>query len=290
MTLRLSAAAGFVSAAFLTALVPNTALAQAKKPVAATTVKAAAKPSAVVAKPAATGAKLVSSKDSLSYSIGRSIAQNMKQQGMADLNGALLSQGINDALRGQAGLMSDQQCQQMLMGYMQKESAKKNAEGQKISQQNEAIGNAFLAENKSKAGVLTTASGLQYSVETAGTGPKPTAQDQVKVHYTGRLLDGKVFDSSVERGQPATFPVTGVIQGWVEALQLMPVGSKWKLYIPANLAYGNRGAGGDIKPGSTLIFDVELLEIIGKTPEPAAATPGPEPVKPAPKAGEPIKE
>ena len=138
----------------------------------------------------------------------------------------------------------------------------RNAEGMKASAENKKTGTAFLTENKAKPGVVTTTSGLQYSVEKEGTGAKPTATDRVKVHYTGKLLDGKVFDSSVERGQPAEFGVGEVIKGWTEALQLMPIGSKWKLFIPADLAYGDRGAGADIKPGSTLVFDVELIDIV----------------------------
>ena len=127
--------------------------------------------------------------------------------------------------------------------------------------ENVKTGAAFLAANKSKPGVTTLPSGLQYKVLTAGTGPKPTASDTVTVNYRGTLISGKEFDSSYKRGQPATFPVGGVIKGWTEALQLMPVGSKWQLFIPADLAYGDRGAGGDIGPGETLIFEVELLSI-----------------------------
>ncbi len=205
---------------------------------------------------------VASGRDSLSYSIGVSIGQSIKQQGIADINTTLLTQAITDVLGGGTTKLSMEQCQQIVQNYFQKQSAGKMAESQKVSVANKKIGDAFLAENKAKPGVQTTASGLQYSVEKEGTGPKPASTDKVKVHYTGRLIDGKVFDSSVERGQPIEFPVTGVIPGWVEALQLMPVGSKWKLYIPSDLAYGDRGAGADIAPGSTLIFDVELLEIV----------------------------
>ncbi len=249
----------------------SSASAQSPKPTAKVAGKPAAKPSvaakpATVAKPvpskSPTAIRLVTNRDSLSYGIGMSIAQNMQQQGLTDLDGTILAQGITDALKNQTGPLSTQEAQKVVMAYMQKQYAIKNADVQKVSEANEKAGNAFLAENKSKPGVVTTASGLQYIVEKEGTGPKPASTDKVRVHYTGKLLDGKVFDSSVERGQPAEFPVTGVIQGWVEALQLMPVGSKWKLFIPANLAYGNRGAGQDIKPGSTLMFDVELLDIV----------------------------
>jgi FKBP-type peptidyl-prolyl cis-trans isomerase FklB len=148
------------------------------------------------------------------------------------------------------------------MAYMQKQYAAKNAEAGKAAEGNKKIGAAFLAENKSKPGVQTTSSGLQYIVEKEGTGAKPVATDRVKVHYTGTLIDGKVFDSSVQRGQPAEFGVTEVIKGWTEVLQLMPVGSKWKVFIPSDIAYGDRGAGADIGPGSTLIFDIELLDIV----------------------------
>jgi FKBP-type peptidyl-prolyl cis-trans isomerase FklB len=242
--------AGMISAVFTA----GSATAQSKKP--AVSKPASGKP-ATAAKPTG-GATLASSQDSLSYSIGLYMAQSLKQQGMVDLNNALVSRGLEDALKGQKTQLSQEQAGQVLNNYAQKQYAVRNAETAQIKK----AGEAFLAENKTKAGVKTTASGLQYSIEKEGTGPKPTATDRVKVHYTGRLLDGKVFDSSVERGQPTEFGVTEVIKGWTEALQLMPVGSKWKLYIPADLAYGDRGAGADIKPGSTLVFDVELLDIV----------------------------
>ena len=139
---------------------------------------------------------------------------------------------------------------------------RQQAEAAKVGEQNRKLGEAYLADNAKRPGIVTTASGLQYEVLTQGDGPVPAATDQVKVHYTGRLIDGTVFDSSVERGEPATFGVTQVIPGWVEALQLMPVGSKWRLHIPSALAYGPNGAGGVIGPDATLIFDVELLEIV----------------------------
>lgn len=247
--------ASFVSAVF----VAGSATAQVKKP----TVKkpVSAKP-ASTAKPASAGTQLATTQDSVSYSIGVFMAQNLKQQGISDLNSALLTKGLEDALSGQSTRLSQAECSQVMNNYMQKQMAIRNAEGMKASAENKKIGTAFLTENKAKAGVVTTASGLQYSIEKEGTGAKPASTDRVKVHYTGRLLDGKVFDSSVERGQPAEFGVNEVIKGWTEALQLMPVGSKWKLYIPSDLAYGDRGAGADIKPGSTLVFDVELLDIV----------------------------
>ncbi len=245
--------AGMVSAVF----VAGSASAQTKKPA----PKPAARPAAAPPRPAAAGA-ITSSRDSISYSIGLFMAQSLKQQGMTDLNNALLAQGLEDALKGQKTRLTIDEAGAVMNAFQQKQFAAKNAEAMKESAENKKIGNAFLAENKAKAGVTTTASGLQYSVEKEGTGAKPTASDRVKVHYTGKLLDGKVFDSSVERGQPAEFGVSEVIKGWTEALQLMPVGSKWKLYIPSELAYGDRAAGPDIKPGSTLVFDVELLDIV----------------------------
>lgn len=212
---------------------------------------------------------LASSQDSISYSIGMAMAQNLKQNGMTDLNRALLTQGLNDALSGGPTRLTMEQMGGILNAYGQKQMAghnaeneKKMAENQKVAAENKKVGNAFLTENKTKEGVKTTASGLQYIVEKEGTGPKPTATDRVKVHYTGRLLDGTEFDSSVKHGQPAEFGVGEVIKGWTEALQLMPVGSKWKLFIPSDLAYGDRAAGAEITPGSTLVFDVELLDIV----------------------------
>jgi FKBP-type peptidyl-prolyl cis-trans isomerase FklB len=257
-------------ALFATALVTTPLLLAAQSAKPATKLVTAAKPAnkpmttgkPVPGKPQPTAFRLISGRDSLSYGIGVSIAQNMQQQGLTDLDGTILARAITDALKNQPGPMTTDQCQKVVMTYMQKQYALKNADAQKVAEGNEKVGNAFLAENKSKAGVVTTASGLQYMVLKEGTGPKPASTDKVRVHYTGKLLDGTVFDSSVKRGTPAEFPVTGVIQGWVEALQLMPVGSKWTLFIPASLAYGTRGAGQDIKPGSTLMFDVELLDIV----------------------------
>jgi FKBP-type peptidyl-prolyl cis-trans isomerase FklB len=248
-------------------LVAGTVSAQVKKPAVtkptSTARSTAAKPAApAISSRSTSPVAIKSSQDSISYSIGLFMAQNLKQQGMTDLNNDLLTKGLEDALAGQKTQLSMDQAGQLLNAYSQKQYAARNAELMKASTENKKAGTAFLTENKTKPGVITTASGLQYSVEKEGTGAKPTATDRVKVHYTGKLLDGKVFDSSVERGQPAEFGVSEVIKGWTEALQLMPIGSKWKLYIPSDLAYGDRGAGQDIKPGSTLVFDVELLDIV----------------------------
>ncbi|MBP7184390.1 MAG: FKBP-type peptidyl-prolyl cis-trans isomerase [Saprospiraceae bacterium] len=192
--------------------------------------------------------------DSISYSLGVLIAQNLKNQGFKDVKSSDLAAGIDDVLAGRELKINLQECNNTIQDYSTKQREKESGaliEG----------GKKFLEENGKRKEVVTLPSGLQYEIIKAGNGPKPAATDQVTVHYHGTLIDGTVFDSSVKRGEPATFPVNGVIQGWVEALQLMPVGSKWKLFIPYNLAYGERGAGQSIKPYSTLIFEVELLSI-----------------------------
>ena len=255
-------------------LIAGSATAQTKKTVAK---KPATGAKAAPGKPMAGGT--MSSQDSISYSIGLFMAQSLQKQGMTDLSNALLMRGMNDALKGQPTQLTMEQAGQVMNTYQQKQYAVRNAESLKASAESKKIGAAFLTENKAKAGVTTTTSGLQYSVEKEGTGAKPMSTDRVKVHYTGRLLDGKVFDSSVERGTPAEFGVSEVIKGLTEALQLMPVGSKWKLYIPSDLAYGDRGAGQDIKPGSTLVFDVELLDVVkAEVQQPDGAKTGPQPV------------
>ena len=190
--------------------------------------------------------------DSVSYNLGILIAQNLKRQGLEKVNPTELAKGIADAL---AGVKVDlAQCNESVSEYLTAQQAKK-FEG------NVAEGKKFLEENKKRPEVKTTNSGLQYEIMKAGAGAKPTANDKVTVHYHGTLLNGTVFDSSVERGQPATFGINQVIPGWVEGLQLMPLGSKWKFFIPYDLAYGERGAGGEIGPFATLIFEVELLKI-----------------------------
>ncbi len=188
--------------------------------------------------------------DSLSYSVGVLVAQNLKSQGLSKLDPASLAKAIEDVVNGNDLAISPEQAQQVYLRHM---------ESQKTALKEENL--AWLEKNKQRPEVKTTPSGLQYEVVEMGDGPKPTATDKVTVHYTGKLIDGTVFDSSVERGEPVTFPVNGVIAGWQEALKMMPVGSKWKLYIPYNLAYGERGAGSQIGPYATLIFEVELLGI-----------------------------
>lgn len=191
--------------------------------------------------------------DSLSYSLGVLIARNLEGQGLTEVDATALAQGIKDALAKKATIEVNKANE--LVGKAM------SAQQMKKYEKTIAEGKAFLASNGQRAGVVTLPSGLQYEVLTAGTGPKPKATDKVTVHYQGSLLDGTVFDSSIERGQPATFGVNQVIAGWVEGLQLMPEGSKWKLFIPYDLGYGERGAGSDIGPYATLIFEVELIKI-----------------------------
>ena len=201
--------------------------------------------------------------DSFSYSAGVSIAQNMKDQGITELNAALLTRAIDDAFKNRKPLMTQEQCSEKLQKQMEvfgkkkssKESEKAGAEKQK--------GQVYMASNAKRKEVTSLPNGLQYEVMEAGdaNGAKPLAVDTVVVHYTGTLIDGTKFDSSVDRGEPASFPLNGVIRGWTEILQLMPKGAKWKVTIPSDLAYGDRGAGGTIKPGSTLIFEINLLDI-----------------------------
>ncbi len=203
---------------------------------------------------------LASKNDSVSYALGVLIGESNKQQmksapGADQLNKDLLIAAFQHALKGDSVQIKPDQANAKIQAFF--------AEIGKVeSDKNLKAGEEFLAANKTKAGVVTLPSGLQYEIIKAGTGVKPKAEDQVKCHYHGTTIEGKVFDSSVDRGEPAVFPVNRVIPGWTEALQLMPVGSKWKLYIPAALAYGERGAGQDIKPNSALIFEVELLEIV----------------------------
>ncbi len=206
--------------------------------------------------------KLETTVDSVSYAIGLLVGQNnlnnlTKAPGGKDLDVTIMSAAFAEASAKGELKMTEEDANKMLQTYFQ-------AAGKKEAQENLEEGNAFLEKNKAREGVTTTESGLQYEILKEGKGPKPTKQDKVKVHYHGTLIDGTVFDSSVDRGEPATFGVGQVIKGWTEALQLMPVGSKWKVYIPADLAYGERGAGGDIGPNQTLIFEVELLEIVKK--------------------------
>lgn len=193
--------------------------------------------------------------DKISYALGLSVAGSLKQSGIENLNTALFSEAIEVAVAGGDYKIDPQEANQLLQEYF---GAKQKEAEETLTK----VGKEYLAKNKLNEGVVELESGLQYKVLTQGTGPKPTAEQQVKCHYHGTLINGTVFDSSVERNDPATFPVSGVIPGWVEALQLMEVGSKWQLFVPSDLAYGAQGAGGAIGPHETLIFEVELLAIV----------------------------
>jgi FKBP-type peptidyl-prolyl cis-trans isomerase len=189
-----------------------------------------------------------------SYGLGTLVAKNIKGQGGDSLSLEALQEGIKDIFLNKTPAMTEEECMTIVQGYMQKASEQRAAKAKEESAK-------FLEDNKKKAGVTTTTSGLQYEVIKAGSGKSPKAEDNVTVHYTGKLTDGTVFDSSVERGEPATFGVSQVIPGWTEVLQLMKEGDKWLITIPENLAYGERGAGGQIPPFATLVFEVELIKV-----------------------------
>jgi FKBP-type peptidyl-prolyl cis-trans isomerase FklB len=210
---------------------------------------------------------LTEQKDKVSYSIGLNIGSGMKREGL-ELNPELVAAGLKDAFTGATPRLTDEQVRETLIAFQkemmakQMEQAQAQAENAKVlGEKNRKEGEEFLAANKKKKGIKTLASGVQYEVLTEGKGPKPKASDTVKTHYRGTLIDGTEFDSSYKRNEPAVFPLEGVIPGWTEALQLMPVGSKWRLFLPSDKAYGENGAGEDIGPNSTLIFEVELLGI-----------------------------
>ncbi|UCH81588.1 MAG: FKBP-type peptidyl-prolyl cis-trans isomerase [Nitrospiraceae bacterium] len=203
---------------------------------------------------------LKNKKDKVSYAIGMDIGKNLKKQPI-EINPEALSQGLWDSLTDEKTLMTDQEYSDTMNAFRTEMNQKQTEQMKEISDRNKKDGEKFLAENRKKEGVVTTESGLQYKIVTEGTGASPKSTDTVTVHYKGTLIDGKEFDSSHKRGQPATFPVNGVIKGWTEALQLMKTGAKWQLFIPSELAYGERGAGRNIGPNSTLIFDVELISI-----------------------------
>jgi len=196
--------------------------------------------------------------------IGSGLGANLKKQSV-DVDPALVSQGLKDAMSTGKTRLTQEEAQTVLTEVQNEVRKQQQEKTQQAAGANKTEGAAFLAANKSKEGVVTLPSGLQYKILTAGTGPKPTASDSVKCNYRGTLINGTEFDSSYKRGQPATFAVGQVIKAWTEALQLMPVGSKWQLFVPADLAYGEHGAGAEIGPNATLIFEVELLSIEDKT-------------------------
>jgi FKBP-type peptidyl-prolyl cis-trans isomerase FklB len=230
---------------------------QAAPPASAQKAPAPKATPATPAKAAAPAASpLTTDKQKDSYAVGIDIGRNLKKQPV-DLDAPSVLRGIKDALAGTKSLLTDAEIDTALKQF-QDEEAKRVAEA------NMKEGEAFLADNKTKDGVVTLPSGLQYKIVSAGTGAKPALSDTVVCNYKGTFINGTEFDSSYKRGKPASFPVAGVIKGWTEALQLMPVGSKWQLFVPSELAYGSRGAGGAIGPNQTLVFEVELISIQGK--------------------------
>ena len=246
----------------------------AKKP-AAMTPPAAAGAAAKDAKP-----PVAIDRNKISTMVGMDIGRGLAQI-KDDIDIKVVEQALEQTLKGEKTSLTQEEALQVRQAYMQQMQAKRVAEQKAAAEKNKSEGAAFLAKNKSKSGVKTTASGLQYEVEKEGTGPKPKATDTVKVNYLGTKIDGTKFDSSYDRGQPATFPLNGVIKGWSEGLQLMPVGSKYKFYVPADLAYGEN-APGPIGPNATLIFEVELLGIEDAS-KAAAAKPAAPGAKPADK-------
>jgi len=222
-------------------------------------------------KPAAGSVELKSETDKVSYSIGVNIGSSLRKDKI-EINKAVLVQALQDALEGKPLSMTEEQMVQTMEDFKKSFAAKKQEMDKQAGAKNLADGKAFLEANAKKEGVKTTPSGLQYKVIKEGDGPMPKASDTVKTNYKGTLIDGTVFDASEKHGGPAEFEVGGVIKGWTEALQLMKVGSKWQLFIPSELAYGARGAGGDIGPNSTLVFEIELVSI-----QPPAAAAGGKP-------------
>jgi FKBP-type peptidyl-prolyl cis-trans isomerase FklB len=219
---------------------------------------------------------LKTQKEKASYAIGLNIGKSLHRDAI-DIDPAIVGRGIRDAFAGGKSALSDEEVKAALTALQTEMRVKQEQKMQLEGETNKKSGEEFLAANKSKDGVVTLPSGLQYKILKEGTGPKPTTTDSVVVNYKGTLIDNTEFDSSYKRGEPATIPVSGVIKGWTEALQLMPVGSKWQLFIPSDLAYGPRGPSAEIGPNSTLVFDVELLSIQPKAAEaavPSATTPG----------------
>jgi FKBP-type peptidyl-prolyl cis-trans isomerase FklB len=204
--------------------------------------------------------KLATTRDSISYSIGIDIAKSLKMQGL-ELNAALLTQAIRDVMSGSKQLLTDQQAEAVLTAFQRQLMLQQQEEARVLAEKNKHEGDAFLEANKKKEGVTTLPSGLQYKVLVMGKGKKPKLTDSVVVHYRGTFVDGKEFDNTVTKGEPATFVVNEVIAGWKEALQLMPVGSRWQLFVPSGMAFGERGAGQLIPPNAALIFEVELVAI-----------------------------
>jgi len=248
-------AAGFI-------LLANATAQQSSKPAApATPAQQSTSSQTPPAAPASpTDAALPTDKDKISYAIGMTVGGGLHRDAV-DVDPNMLLRGLKDAMAGGPTLLTDQQAQAMIVQLRNQLQQKAEAQRAQAGEANKKEGEEFLAANKTKPGVIALPSGLQYKILKEGTGPKPTATDKVKCNYRGTFINGTEFDSSEKHGGPATFPVTGVIKGWTEALQLMPVGSKWQLFVPSDLAYSARGYGNDIGPNETLIFEVELLSI-----------------------------
>lgn len=200
--------------------------------------------------------------DKVSYALGLGIGRQLSQMGAGELNIDDFAQAIKDVIAGEKLKVSDSEAQTIVQDFFKKQEEKQRASAAEAGKAAREAGEKYLAENAKKEGVVTLPSGLQYKVLTEGNGKKPKATDKVKCHYEGMLIDGTLFDSSIQRGEPATFPLNGVIAGWTEGLQLMAEGSKYRLFIPYNLGYGERGAGASIPPYAALVFDVELIEVL----------------------------
>jgi FKBP-type peptidyl-prolyl cis-trans isomerase FklB len=266
----------FIFAAFIA--LPAARAQQPSTPPQSSAAKSQNPPAAQPAPPAAQSqdsSPFKSQSEKVSYAIGMSLGRNFRNQSL-DVDVQALEQGLKDELAGSKTLLTDAQLQATLTQLQTDIRKKQQEKMQELAEKDKKDGEAFLTANKSKEGVVALPSGLQYKILQQGTGPKPTASDNVTCNYRGTLLDGTEFDSSYKRGQPATFGVARVIKGWTEALQLMPAGSKWQLFIPSDLAYGERGNGPSVPPNSTLIFEVELISVQQPQPKPTP-TPNPNP-------------
>ena len=249
----------FIAGALLTSgAMAQTGASSTQTPAGQTAPATAGQQSAPAATPVIPG--LPTKKDQVSYAIGMNVGKGLHRESI-DVDPNMILQGLKDSMSGGKLLMTDEQAQQTLTQLQSEVREQEEAKRKQQAVTNEKDGADFLAKNKTQPGVIVLPSGLQYKVLKEGTGPKPTISDVVTCNYRGTLINGTEFDSSYKRGEPATFPVRGVIKGWTEALQLMPVGSKFQLFLPPDLAYGEHGAGADIGPNETLIFEVELMSI-----------------------------
>ena len=265
--------AAFVAASVLSTFAQtDTGTAAKPAPKKTTTAHKPASGASPATKTTSTPLTLTTPEEKLSYALGSDMGKRLKATGV-NVDPSILARGMTDAMSDGKAAMSEEEIRSTIASAQKDLQQKQMVKVKEMGDKNKKEGEAFLAANKTKEGVVALPSGLQYKVLKEGTGPKPTASDTVSCNYRGTLINGKEFDSSYKRGQPVSFPVGGVIKGWTEALQLMPVGSKWQLFIPSDMAYGERGAGSDIEPDSTLIFEVELVSIQPKTAAPASEAP-----------------